>query len=203
MTIVCLVLAAIVTHYMTSVGDAWKYMLTLTAGVGLVMILRWYWWRVSAWSEIAALVTSAITGSALYALPVFAGDDPNVTAKRLLITVCATTLAWLIVTFATKPESEATLLRFYERVRPDELGWAPIARIAAPAPPADSLRIALIDWVAALGLIYGTLFGIGKLILGEPASGAAFIAFALVCLTLILRSLRGAVRPAAAAPTLS
>ena len=65
MTVVAMVLAAVVTLFMTSVGEAWKYMLTLTAGVGLVMILRWYWWRINAWSEIAALIASAIVGSGL------------------------------------------------------------------------------------------------------------------------------------------
>ncbi len=119
MTVVALILAAVVTQFMTSVGDAWKYLLTLTAGVGLVMILRWYWWRVNAWSEISALAASAIVGSWCYVSGIVAGDDPNATAKRLLITVARRPWSWLVVTFVTKPESEATLTRFYERVRPE------------------------------------------------------------------------------------
>jgi len=195
MTIVCVILAAIVTQFMTSVGEAWKYMLTLTAGVGLVMILRWYWWRVNAWSEITALATSAIVGSALYVFNVVPGDDPNATVKRLLITVVATTLAWIVVTFITKPESDATLVRFFERVQPSARGWHPIAKISRPSTSAGSLQISLIDWIAALGLVYGTLFGIGRLIFAEPLAGCAWLALAAVCLAVILRNLRRLVNP--------
>jgi hypothetical protein len=186
----------VVTLFMSSVGDAWKYMLTLTAGVGLVMILRWYWWRINAWSEISALAASAIVGSACYLFPVVAGDDPNATAKRLLITVIVTTIVWLAVTFATKPESNATLDRFYERVRPAGAGWEPVAaRVGGGSE--DKLGIALLDWVAGLGLVYGTLFGIGRLVLGELAQGLAWCVLAAVCAGVIARTLRspsGAVR---------
>jgi Na+/proline symporter len=199
MTGVALVLAALVTPLMHSIGDAWKYMLTLTAGVGLVMILRWYWWRISAWSEIAALAISAVVGSGLYVFNVIPGDDPNATAKRLLITVVATTIGWLAVTYATKPESEATLLRFYERVRPNVAGWKPIAARAARGPAGDGLGVALIDWLAGLGLVFGTLFGIGKFVLGEPAAGGACIALAIACSAIIARSMRGPTGVAVAA----
>ncbi|HEX3549497.1 MAG TPA: hypothetical protein VHT53_03940, partial [Candidatus Elarobacter sp.] len=194
MTVLAMVLAAIVTLFMTSVGDAWKYMLTLTAGVGLVMILRWYWWRVNAWSEIAALAASAIVGSVCYAPGIVAGDDPNATAKRLLITVAATTIVWIVVTFLTKPESEATLTRFYERVRPSGAGWTPIARLV-PGGSEDKLGIALLDWVAGLGLVYGTLFGIGRLVLGDVGQGVGWCALAVACGAVIARTLRRNSRP--------
>ena len=200
MTVVALLLAAGVTPLMTSVGDAWKYMLTLTAGVGLVMILRWYWWRISAWSEIAALAASAIVGSWCYVSGVVAGDDPNATAKRLLITVVVSTAAWLIVTFVTAPESAATLERFYERVRPHAAGWGPVARRVAVRSN-DRLGLALLDWVAGLGLIYGTLFGIGKLVLGERGAGAGWLVLALICGAVIARSLRIPTRTVQTAPS--
>ncbi len=203
MTGVCLILAAAVTPLMHSVGDAWKYMLTMTAGVGLVMILRWYWWRINAWSEISALAISAVAGSALYAFNVVAGDDPNATAKRLLITVAITTVGWIAVTFATQPETEATLIRFFERVRPDDFGWKRIARIAAPAPAGDSLGLALVDWLAGLGLVFGTLFAIGDFVLAEPLPGAGFAILALACGALILRNLNAPVIRNAAATALA
>jgi solute:Na+ symporter, SSS family len=190
MTVLAMVLAAVVTLFMSSVGEAWKYMLTLTAGVGLVMILRWYWWRINAWSEISALAASAVVGSWCYLSGVVAGDDPNATAKRLLITVAATTVVWVIVTFVTKPETEATLTRFYERVRPAGGGWGPIARLV-PGGSEDNLGIALVDWVAGLGLVYGTLFGIGRLVLGDLAQGIAWCALAVVCGAVIARTMRG------------
>jgi solute:Na+ symporter, SSS family len=159
------------------------------------MILRWYWWRISAWSEIAALAVSAVVGSSLYIFNVIPGDDPNATAKRLLITVVATTVAWLVVTLVLKPESDETLIRFYERVRPSSFGWRRIARLAKPSElEQDSLGLALIDWIAALGLVYGTLFGIGKLIFGDPIA-IAWLALAAICLAIILRNLGRIVRP--------
>ena len=198
-TVVAMVLAAVVTLFMSSVGEAWKYMLTLTAGVGLVMILRWYWWRINAWSEISALAASAIVGSWCYLSGIVAGDDPNATAKRLLITVAATTVVWLVVTFVTKPESEATLTRFYARVRPAGSGWGPIARLV-PGGSEDKLGIALLDWVAGLGLVYGTLFGIGRIVLGDLMQGLAWCALAVVCGAVIARTMRTpAVKAAAAA----
>ena len=189
MTVVAMLLAAVVAVFMSSVSEAWKYMLTLTAGVGLVMILRWYWWRINAWSEISALAASAVVGSLCYNKYVVAGDDPNATAKRLLITVVVTTVVWLVVTFLTKPESTETLTRFYERVRPAGSGWNPIAQLV-PGGSEDNLGIALLDWVAGLGLVFGALFGIGRLVLGDLAQGLAWCALALVCGLVIARTLR-------------
>jgi SSS family solute:Na+ symporter len=203
MTGVVLVLAAGITPLMHSVGDAWKYMLTMTAGVGLVMILRWYWWRINAWSEISALAISAVAGSALYGFNVVAGDDPNATAKRLLITVAITTAGWIAVTFATQPETEATLIRFFERVRPDDFGWKRIARLCAPAEPGESLGLALVDWLAGLGLVFGTLFAIGDFVLAEPLPGTAFAILAVVCGAIIARSLNSPAIRTAAATTLA
>ena len=181
MTIVVLIFGAVVSLYMTSVGGAWKYMLTLTAGVGLVMILRWYWWRINAWSEITALAVSGVTATTLYLTKIIPEDDPNLVAKQLLITVIVTTIAWVVVTFATKPESEETLVRFFERVRPNAAGWGPIAKNIASVETNDSLGLGLLDWLAGCGLVYGTLFGIGKLVLQEPILGFAWLAFALGC----------------------
>ena len=181
MTIVVLIFGAVVSLYMTSVGGAWKYMLTLTAGVGLVMILRWYWWRINAWSEITALAVSGVTATTLYLTKIIPEDDPNLVAKQLLITVIVTTIAWVVVTFATKPESEETLVRFFERVRPNTAGWGPIAKNVASVEANDSLGLGLLDWIAGCGLVYGTLFGIGKLVLQEPILGFAWLAFALGC----------------------
>ena len=178
-TVVVMFLAAYGAFTMTSVGDAWKYLFNLTAGVGLVMILRWYWWRVNAWSEISALVASALVSNALTFFNVFTG--PNATAEILLVTVPATTLVWLAVTFATKPDDEATLVRFFERVRPSAAGWKPIARIASPGAGQESLGLNALDWVAGCGLVYGALFGIGKLVLGDLTQGSISLGVAVLC----------------------
>jgi solute:Na+ symporter, SSS family len=168
-TIFAMILAAVVTEFMDSVSGAWTYLITFTAGVGPVMILRWYWPRLNAWSEIAALLTSGVVATSLKLAGAFAG--PNQVALSLLATVAVTTVVWLIVTFATPPESAATLERFYKRVRPGD----------------QNLAVGLRDWFAGCGLVYGMLFGIGKLCLGEIGLGIACLVFAAVCILVILR----------------
>jgi hypothetical protein len=178
-TLIVMVLAIVGAYANSSVGGAWVYLYNLTAGVGLVMILRWYWWRVSAWSEISALCTSAIVSNALTFFNVF--KDANANAEVLLVTVPVTTVAWLIVTYLTKPEPEATLVRFYERVRPSAFGWRRVAALARSAPGVEPLAINAIDWVAGCGLVYGTLFGIGKLVLGDLWPGMLALGLAAAC----------------------
>jgi SSS family solute:Na+ symporter len=184
-TLVVMLLAIAGGYTMTSVGDAYVYLFNLTAGVGLVMILRWYWWRVNAWSEIAALAASAIVSNTILLAHVFPASDPNANAMTLLATVPITTFVWIAVTLLTKPEPEATLVRFYERVRPSAAGWGPIARVAAVGAGEESLGINLVDWFAGCGLVYGALFGIGKIVLGAVPTGIGYLAFAAACGALI------------------
>jgi Na+/proline symporter len=178
-TIVVMALAIVGAYGNNSVGGAYIYLYNLTAGVGLVMILRWYWWRVNAWSEISALVASAVVSNVLTVTHVF--SDANANAEILLVTVPITTAVWIAVTFLTKPEPEATLVRFYERVRPSRFGWRAVARAATVAPGAEPLGINAIDWIAGCGLVYGTLFGIGKLVLGDGGEAALYLLLAAVC----------------------
>jgi Na+/proline symporter len=178
-TLIVMALAIVGAYGNNSVGGAYIYLYNLTAGVGLVMILRWYWWRVNAWSEISALVASAVVSNVLTLAHVF--NDANASAEILLVTVPVTTLVWLGVTFATKPEPEATLVRFYERVRPSRFGWRAVARASVEAPGAEPLGINAIDWVAGCGLVYGSLFGIGRLIFGNVTEGVLYLSVAAVC----------------------
>ena len=178
-TLVVMVLAILGANLNNSVSGAYVYLYNLTAGVGLVMILRWYWWRVNAWSEISALAASALVSNLLLVLHVF--NDANASAEVLLVTVPVTTCVWLAVTFFTQPETEATLVRFYERVRPSAAGWGRIATIARPAPGVERLGVNILDWLAGCGLVYGALFGIGKIVLGEAARGSLMLAFAACC----------------------
>jgi hypothetical protein len=191
-TIVVMGLAVVGAYANDSVGGAWIYLYNLTAGVGLVMILRWYWWRVNAWSEISALCASALVSNALIFFHAF--NDANANAEVLLVTVPVTTIVWIAVTFLTQPETEATLVRFYERVRPSAFGWRPIARLARDEPGVEPLSVNAIDWVAGCGLVYGTLFGIGKLVLGDAVPGTFALAVAAACGAVIAVNLTRAER---------
>jgi hypothetical protein len=152
----------------------------LGAGTGAVYLLRWYWWRINAWSEISAMTAAAVTSITLRFSSPFAASDPNLFGKNLLFTVAITTLVWLSATFLTEPEPDSKLLEFYRRVRPGVYGWKHIAVQAAEISPSHDGWYNLMDWVLGCLMVYLTLFGIGKLLLGSNGTGLLFLAIAAV-----------------------
>lgn len=182
-----------VTAQLSSVEQAWKYLLALGAGTGLVLILRWYWWRVNAWSELSAMSVSFVTAIVAYTIVPrhFPPGDPNADAWVMLITVGVTTASWLAVTYLTRPEPDAVLDAFYLRVRPGGPGWRRVAmRTVGHAEPIDGGRWAWTNWIAGIVAAYATLFGIGKLIFGTVPQGLLLLAIAAVAFAWMARALR-------------
>src|SRR5947207_6736233 len=103
-TVLLTIISAAVTFYMDSITGAWQLLIGIGAGTGTVLILRWYWWRINAWSEMSAMSSAFLVSTALRIYYGTANDDPLVFAKSTLITVGITTVVWLIVTFRTAPE---------------------------------------------------------------------------------------------------
>lgn len=194
-TTVLLFLASIaVTSQLSSVEKAWELLLGLGAGTGLVFILRWYWWRINAWSEISAMIASFVFSilGFIYIKPQFAANDPNSTAVIMLVTVACSTVVWLTVTFATSPEPDATLDSFYRRVRPGGPGWATVSRrLGFGREPIPGGALAWTNWIAGIVAVYATLFGIGKLIFGYTTNGLVMLAVAAAAFYWISRSFRG------------
>ena len=182
-----------VTSQLSSVEKAWELLLALGAGTGLVLILRWYWWRINAWSEISAMVASfaiSLLGFA-YLKPRFADNDPNATATIMLVTVAGSTLVWLVVTLLTPPEPDAVLDAFYRRVRPGGPGWARVsARLGFAREPIPGGALAWTNWIAGIVAVYATLFGIGKVIFGFTGAGVGMLAVAAAAFYWISRSFR-------------
>ena len=175
-TVLLTAISLIATHYMGSIAGAWKLLIVTGAGTGAVLLLRWYWWRVNAWSEVSAMISAFIVSLALQTAGGFDSDRPRDFAWLIIITVSITTVVWLATTFLTRPESQETLLAFYRRTRPSLAGWRPVAALAPEVAPSRDGWRNLLDWICGVALIYGWLFGIGKLILGEPLLGALLIA---------------------------
>jgi SSS family solute:Na+ symporter len=184
-TMFLFVASIIVTSRMDSIGAAWKYLLATGAGTGPVYILRWYWWRINAWSEVVAMIAAAVASLLLQTVFGYNSDKPVDFAYIILITVAITTVSWLAATYLTAPESDATLLNFYRRVRPSPAGWGPIARAASDVPPSRDLTWNLVDWLCGCALIYGALFGIGKVILRDYGEGIIYFVIAAVAATVI------------------
>jgi solute:Na+ symporter, SSS family len=187
MTLLLMVASSIVTYYQSSISDAWRFLMAVGAGTGSVLILRWFWWRINAWSEVAAMAASFIVSMTLefyvfkYLIIFKNPDDPHIFAYSILITVACSTVTWLAVTFITAPEDNGKLLSFYRRVRPSAAFWTPIAKQAPDIPHEHILRHNLLDWVVGCVMVYMTLFGIGKIIFGQVFLGAVFLAIAAVC----------------------
>jgi len=174
-TVVLMVISAIVTYFMTSIQGAWQLLITTGAGTGTVYLLRWYWWRINAWSEISAMVAAFVTSVTVHTAVTFEGNDALLFAKRTLVTVAVTTVVWLAATFLTAAEPRDVLLNFYRRVRPNYTFWKPIAQLAPEIPPVRDGWYNFLDWVAGCVLVYCALFGIGKLILGLVGQGLVYL----------------------------
>jgi Na+/proline symporter len=175
-TVLLTIISAIATHYMDSIAGAWKLLIVTGAGTGTVLILRWYWWRINAWSEVSAMIAAFVVSVALQTVFGMDSDNPIQFAYIITITVAITTVVWLATTFLTAPESEATLVGFYRKVRPSPAGWRPVQRWAPEVPVSHDLGWNLADWLCGCTLVYGGLFGIGKIVLNEFGAGAAFLA---------------------------
>jgi Na+/proline symporter len=188
-----------VMSVLTSVEQGWKLLIGLGAGTGLVFILRWYWWRVNAWSEISAMVASFVTSTVLasYGYDIL---NPSSTsyASGILITVGVTTIVWLTVTLLTAPETPATLERFYRQVRPGGPGWRVVSsRLGFGDDRIPGGALSWVNWVAGVAAVYCAVFAVGAFLTGSPASGLVYSGVAIVSFALIMRNLRADERLAA------
>ncbi|HKS05766.1 MAG TPA: sodium:solute symporter family protein [Gemmatimonadaceae bacterium] len=186
------ILGCVAAWQIKSVEGAWKFLLALGAGTGLVLILRWYWWRINAWSEISSMIASfVISIVAMKVVPgYFPAGDPRIDSVVLLVTAFGSMLVWIPVTFLTQPESDATLRSFYERVRPGGPGWERVSSAMGYGRekiPGGALNWT--NWIAGVIAVYSSLFGIGKIVFGEYAAGLGFFALATVCFVWIARNL--------------
>ena len=194
-TVILVIAAAIVAALLTSIKSGWEFVLELGAGTGIIYLLRWYWWRINAWSEIAAMVTAMAVSLSLRgwqaladagrASAPFTGSGPVIFAKSALTTTLFTTVISLTVTMLTQPESNDILVRFYRKVRPDVRGWKPVAHLAPEVKETRDLGRNLIAWILGCGMVYLALFGMGKLIMKEPGLGLLLLVGSAVCAALL------------------
>jgi SSS family solute:Na+ symporter len=187
-TAALMVLALVVMRFLGTIEAGWRILLGIGAGTGLVLILRWYWWRINAWSELVAMGASFVTSIALWRWGHFSADDP----LALVLTVAVTTAAWLAATFLTRPESPETLDRFYRRVRPGGPGWRAVAtRLGFAGDRIPGGALSWVNWVAGWIAVYSSLFGIGQLLVGTLGAALAFGLVAIGAFAIIARNLRG------------
>jgi Na+/proline symporter len=172
-TALLMVCAALLTFVLSTAKESFDLILSIGAGTGLLYILRWFWWRINAWSEIAAMVSSFLVAVGFF---VARKNGLAITSEQsLIITILSTTVVWVTVTFMTPATDPARLRSFYELVRPSGPGWSKVrAETGLPASP-DSLSQSLVGWILGCTFVYSALFGTGSLLYGRTGAGVAWI----------------------------
>ena len=159
-TILLMILGLYVTTLVESISGVWKFLLECGAGLGLVLILRWYWWRINVWSEVVGTLSPFI----FYGISklFFHWEFPI----SFFFTVGMTTVSWLIVTFLTKPENDEHLKEFINRVKP--MGWwgELYEKFQIEKPVNTPLWYLFLSWISAIIMAYALLFASGKFIFG-------------------------------------
>jgi solute:Na+ symporter, SSS family len=179
-TLLMMVAAALVSLMFDTVRGGWEAILSIGAGTGLVYMLRWFWWRINAWSEIAAMSAAAIG----YTLSIFVGLDDF--AQQMIFTTIFSTTVWLAATFLTKPDDEETLQKFYDRVKPGGPGWN---RFTTTGTPSESLIPGIINVVISGASIVLLLFGMGEIFFGPLLLGITCCVIGIAGLWFVVRKI--------------
>ena len=169
-----MMVAAALTFVLDTAQASFNLLLSVGAGTGLIYLLRWYWWRINAWSEIAAMVSSFAV-----AVGFFVAAKRGVaiaTHTSLLMTIGITTVVWVAATYMTTPTDRATLVRFYRLTRPAGPGWKPVQADAGVGSSPDSVAHGMLGWTLGCLVVYAALFGTGSFLYGRTAQGLVFTA---------------------------
>ena len=182
-TVLLMFFAAIISLFFADAKGAFDILLQIGAGTGLIFILRWFWWRINAWSEIAAMAISFIVALGMH---YFIGDS-MASHIKLVLGIVITTIGWMIVTFATEPSSQDTLLNFYKKIRPASAGWKPVIEKGMQANNMNmdetnqgQLPLQILGMVIGCFTVYGFLFATGYWIYGNTTSAIIATIIAVV-----------------------
>ncbi|MDV7393179.1 hypothetical protein RZS08_17535, partial [Arthrospira platensis SPKY1] len=168
-------------------------LLQIGAGTGMIYILRWFWWRINAYTELTGMIVSFVVAVTFVILKKFTGFDPSETFK-ILTGVGITTVAWLLVTFLTKPTDDETLRSFYKRIRPGGPGWKKVVD-RAEAEGVVLHKSNELKWDVPTGIIcmllgvlaiYSALFTVGQILYGNMVLVAVFGSISLVAVVLLM-----------------
>lgn len=194
-TVLMMLLAALLSLQLTNAIQAFQIMLQVGAGTGLLFILRWFWWRINPWSELAAMVASFVVALVLQFTDVAVGWPEY---QRIWVGVLVTTIVWVGVTFATPPVDAATLREFVRKTNPGGPGWQTVidraAREGAPITPLhDATNIPRGLLCALLGtiVVYASIFGVGMFLYARPLAGTVLTVVAIAAVVALLKVWQG------------
>ncbi len=175
---------------MESAKDSFDIILQVGAGTGLLYLVRWFWWRVNAWCEVNAMISSFVVSILLLVLK--RGGMVIPTHVALLVTIAATTIIWVSTAFLAKPTERKTLVSFYEKVRPFGPGWKSVRAEAgisdADAPGShENIPLALVGWGSGVATIWSALFTVGNVLYGRWNYAAILFALFLISGFILIR----------------
>ncbi len=184
MTMIFMLLSIVITMMMDSISGVWSFVMECGAGLGLVLILRWFWWRINAISEIVATITPFLVYAVL-----FFGKINVQFPDSLYIIVPITTAAWLVTAFLTKPTEESKLANFFKQIRPGGIGWKKF-KLKYPDVKTDKgYRYLFLSWLFGIVLVYMFLFGVGKFIFGEYLNAMVLFLIGIIAGFLVFKSI--------------
>jgi Na+/proline symporter len=193
-TVVLFVSAGALVFVLDTAKDSFDIILQVGAGTGLLYLVRWFWWRVNAWCEVNAMVSSFAFSLLLLVLRKFGVIVP--THYALILTVVVTTISWMLTAFLGPQTDRQTLVAFYKKVRPFGPGWKAVRKEAGISEAEakgthESFPLALIGWVSGSLTIWSALFAVGNFLYGRTTYAlillAVFIASGLVLLRVVSR----------------
>jgi len=176
-TVGLIVLALLISLWLNNALQAFRILLQIGAGTGLIFLLRWFWWRINAWSEISGMVISFTVAVYLELIHPALGFAPIDPSLALVIGVAITTVGWLTVTLLTAPTSVATLQSFYDRIRPYPAGWRKAVDVHGETESSGEIGAAFACWGLGCLVVYSALFGTGYMLYGRTLPG--LIAFSV------------------------
>jgi solute:Na+ symporter, SSS family len=184
MTVVLMVISVFVTLFITRISGAWEFIMEAGAGVGLVLILRWFWWRINAWSEISAMLAPFVT------LPLvrYLGIEFPYT---LFYVVTVTTITWLVVTFLTKPTDPKVLESFYRKIHPGGILWKKVSDTLPDVVSDTGFGRKFANWISSVVMVYSMLFGIGSVIFGDYVNAIIYLVTGTAGMLVIIFNLKG------------
>ncbi len=184
MTLLLSIITAVVTYYTTSIIGIFKFLIAFGSGTGLVYILRWFWWRINAWSEISAMISSTVTTIIVYSHPLLK-EIPYYGKLFSIITV--STIVWLIATFITPPVERSRLIDFYKKARPN-IGWGGVASLLEDPVEMKEDRRSVINWLFGCIAIIAFTIGTGKLLLHYYIEGLLWMGLSMLSGAVLYRN---------------
>jgi Na+/proline symporter len=191
-TVVLYIAAALLSLVLNSAQEAFEVLISIGAGTGLLYLLRWFWWRINAWCEVVAMVSSFSISVVFFVMK--KSGHPLPFAQTVMASVAFTTLCWLITAFVSSPTSKERLIAFYKKVHPSGPGWTAIRKEAGvseadAALHGDHMGMATLGWISGCAVIWSSLFAIGNFLYGRTQNAlilsGIFIVSGLVLLYVI------------------